>query len=464
MSTNVITEAYPRACIIAAPSSGSGKTVITIGLIRALVNQGYRVQPYKNGPDYLDVTWQGFAAGKASYNLDTWMIKRDILTSHFHETLSGNDIGIIEGAMGLYDGYEGTINGSTADLAIMLKLPVILVIDCEGLSGSVAPIVYGFKQYNKKCSIAGIILNNTSSSKHEKYCREALVDINIQVLGCIPRNAKLNLNHRHLGLIAASDDLKTEKTINEISSIIEKNIDLELLYKTMKCLPNACFKSLPYYKNHRICKIAIAKDEAFHFYYQANLDLLEKNGAELVFFSPLKNKTLPSGINGLYIGGGYPEEYAELLSKNTSMRMSIYEFSINYGCIYAECGGYMYLGRMLIKNKFAWPMCGIFDIDFEMNENKRKCLGYRKVKQLINTVLGEKNLSFRGHEFHYSNCIEPEKYNIPFSIVSRSDERTLNSGMSKLNTLASYIHIHFLSNPAIPENFITNCTKCKTIL
>ena len=351
---------------------------------------------------------QSYAAGKSSYNLDTWMISRDTLTSHFHETLSGNDIGIIEGAMGLYDGYEGTINGSTADLAIMLNLPVILIIDCKGMSGSVAPIVYGFKHYNENCRIAGIILNNIGSSKHENYCRDALSDINIPVLGCIPRNTKLTLNHRHLGLIAASDDLKTEQTIDELSSIIEMNIDLDLLYQSTKCLPIASFNSIPDNNNNSSCKIAVAKDEAFHFYYQANLDLLVKNGAELVFFSPLRDKKLPSGIKGLYIGGGYPEEYAEQLSQNTSMRMSIYEFSLNYGCVYAECGGYMYLGRMLIKNEFAWPMCGIFDIDFEMNENKRKCLGYRTVNQLINTVLGETNISFRGHEFHYSHCTEPD--------------------------------------------------------
>ena len=183
-----------------------------------------------------------------------------------------------------------------------------------------------------------------------------------------------------------------------------------------------------------------------------------------MFFSPLRYKKKPTGIKGLYIGGGYPEEYAEQLSQNTSMRMSIYEFSLNYGCVYAECGGYMYLGRMLIKNEFAWPMCGIFDIDFEMNENKRKCLGYRTVNQLINTVLGETNISFRGHEFHYSHCTEPDNSDTPFSIVSRSNDSSSKTGMSKLNTLASYIHIHFLSNPVIPINFIKNCGKCKALL
>ncbi len=454
---------FSRACIIAAPESGSGKTVITLGILRALVNRGYCVQPFKTGPDYLDGTWHTIAAKKNSYNLDTWMIDRAVLIDHFNSLTAKSDYTVIEGVMGLYDGFEGTIEGSTADLAISLGIPVILVIDCKGMSGSIAPIVYGFKHFNDTCRISGVILNNTGSEGHEAYLREALKNVNVPVLGCIPRNDTMALNHRHLGLVTAENDVETDRKIDEIASVIENHLDLDKLCKVLEdrnTIKNSNYTINVY--NPAQCRIAVAKDAAFHFYYQANLDLLINYGAELVYFSPLSDKKLPPDIQGVYLGGGYPELYAQQLSENESMRNSIVEFADNFGCIYAECGGYMYLGCKLQQKDISWPMCGVFDNDFEMNNDKRMHLGYRSVTLRVDSFLGKSGLSFRGHEFHYSNFTGSETANPPYSVVTRLGNDPIAAGSHKRNVLASYIHVHYLSCPELAENFVKACIKTKS--
>jgi cobyrinic acid a,c-diamide synthase len=452
-----------RTCIIAAPESGSGKTVITLGILRALINRGYRVQPFKTGPDYLDGTWHTVAAKRNSYNLDTWMIDRALLIEHFHSLTVKCEYAVIEGVMGLYDGFEGTIDGSTADLAMSLDIPVVLVIDCKCMSGSVAPIVYGFKHFNDTCRISGVILNNTGSEGHEAYLREAMKNVNVPVLGCIPRNDKMVLNHRHLGLVTAENGSETDRKMDEIASVIENHVDLDNLCKILECRNTRTDRNYDADVHFPArCRIAVAKDAAFHFYYQANLDLLIKSGAELVYFSPLSDKKLPLDIQGVYLGGGYPELYVQQLSENESMRNSIIEFADNYGCVYAECGGYMYLGFKLLQNGISWPMCGVFDNDFEMNNDKRMHLGYRSVTLRADSFLGKSGLSFRGHEFHYSNFTGSEIVNPPFTIATRSGSDPIAAGSHKKNVLASYVHVHFLSCPELAENFVNACIKIKS--
>jgi cobyrinic acid a,c-diamide synthase len=446
----------PGAVVIAAPRSGSGKTTVALGLMRALKRKGLKVQPYKAGPDYLDGSWHQAVCGTASYNLDTWMVDRDVLRHHFGATLQGHDIGIVEGVMGLYDGYEGTITGSTADLAMLLGIPVVLVVDCKGASGSVAPLTAGFRDFRKECRFAGVVCNNVASDTHEKYLREAFVSTDIPVLGCIRRDESLRLEHRHLGLVAAKDH--EDKVLEAMADAVLRQVDLALLVAAASHVefPGALPAAKPC-----TCRIAVARDAAFHFYYQANLDLLIREGAELVFFSPLSDTQLPDDIHGLYLGGGYPEVHAEQLADNGSMRRCIKEFSHRSGCVFAECGGYMYLGAHLQKDGVPWPMCGVFGCSFSMADGKRKMLGYREATTTSETLLGPKGTLVRGHEFHYSYCDQIEEHDAPFQTTPRNGHTGQPAGRLTAQTLGSYLHIHFLSNRSVAASFVSACQKFK---
>ncbi len=455
----------PSACVIAAAASGSGKTTVSLGIMRALARKRLRVRPFKAGPDYLDGTYHALAAGSPSYNLDAWMIDATRLRDHFCSSLAGNDIGIVEGSMGLYDGFEGTMKGSTADLARTLGIPVILLVDCKGMSGSVAPLVSGFKHFRKDVHVAGVILNRTGSERHFRYLKQALASVDIKVVGHLPRNEEMALEHRHLGLFAAQFGGITEEKIARIADAVEKTIELELLIHL--CVEvnrvvapgnsGTLFRTTSAIQ--RKCRIAVARDEAFHFYYQANLDMLEAAGAELVFFSPLKDAALPRGIDGLLLGGGYPEEHAVELSGNMTMRESIRNFSSANGCIYAECGGYMYLGEHLKKDETCLQMCGIFPLDFHMNEGSRKSLGYREIVLAFDSVIGSAGTTMRGHEFHYSTQEQEwsDAGQAAFMISSRNGSAPMPAGMSVRNTIGSYLHVHFLSCPAIAHHFVASC-------
>lgn len=456
-----------RSCVIAATSSGSGKTTLSLGIMRALARKGLRVRPFKAGPDYLDGTYHALAAGNTSYNLDTWMIDAARITCHFRSCLAGHDIGIVEGVMGLYDGFEGSMEGSTADLARTLGIPVILLVDCKGMSGSVAPLVSGFIHFRPDVHIGGVILNRTGSERHVRYLKEALAEVDIAVVGHLPRNEELALEHRHLGLFAAQFGGITEEKIGKIADAVEKTIDLDLLERLCSrvdanALPDDCSGRIEMeFVTKQACRIAVARDEAFHFYYQANLDMLKAAGAELVFFSPLKDAALPRDINGLLLGGGYPEEYAGELAKNVTMRESIRTFSCANGCIYAECGGYMYLGDHLEKGGTSLPMCGVFPAGFSMNAGAVKSLGYREITLAFDTVIGPSGSVMRGHEFHYSSQKQAASGMgpAPFMISSRNASAPAPAGMSVRNTIGSYLHVHFLSCPALADHFVASCMK-----
>jgi cobyrinic acid a,c-diamide synthase len=451
----------PPSCIIAAPASGSGKTTLALGVMRALTRRGLKVQPYKAGPDYLDGTYHTLATGTPSYNLDCWMIDAKVLSDHFSALLCGKDTGIIEGAMGLFDGFEGTIEGSSAQLAALLGIPVLLVVDCKGMSGSVAPLVNGFAAFRPDVKIAGVILNRTGSERHVRYLKEALTVIDIPVVGYLPREDSLALEHRHLGLIAAQHGGSTEQKIDAIAGAVEKTVDLDLLLRLCRGAPEQMRPVKTIGRKKCSCRIAVARDAAFHFYYQANLDLLEQEGAELAFFSPLRDVSLPEGTDGVLLGGGYPEEHAAALADNEGMRTAIRTFSETGRCVYAECGGFMYLGDHLEKEGNGYPMCGVFPVGFCMNDRKRKSLGYREITLAVETILGPEGTNARGHEFHYSLIKEyPGILCAPFSILPRIVSKAPEpAGMAIRNTVGSYLHIHFLSNPVLARNIVDSCNR-----
>ncbi len=453
----VIKKQNPKACIISSTGSGSGKTTLSLAVMRLLYDIGFKVRPFKNGPDYLDGTWHRAATGSTSYNLDTWLMEDRELKSVFASSIEGYDIGIIEGAMGLYDGYEGGHKGSTADLSTLLDIPVILIVDCKGKSGSVAPLVYGFINYNPGCSVSGVILNNLGSRKHAEYCAQALKQIDVNVIGAIPYDESIKIPERHLGLVAASYS-KDNELISNISEMISGYLCTDSLLAAMKGIDGCKKRSSGRVSARKKCRIGVAYDKAFCFYYQANLDLLQEYGADLIYFSPIDDKSLPDDIDGIYIGGGYPEIFAEELSSNTGILQKIRSFSGMGGRIYAECGGYMYLGKHLEYKDVIRPMCNLFEGEFAMNHGSRKRLGYREIVFDRDTLLGHKGMKIKGHEFHYSyrkdnNGIDT----LPFVISPRKGGKARTVGVCTENILASYIHIHFLSCPEAAGYFVESC-------
>ncbi len=452
----------PKACIIAAPRSGSGKTTITLGIMKLLSDKGFTVQPFKVGPDYLDPLWHQRAANNPSYNLDTWMASPGMLRVHFSEKIKGKDYGIIEGVMGLYDGFESRLEGSTAHCAMTLDVPVILVVDCKGMSGSVAPLLLGFENFNHDCIISGVILNNIGSQRHEQYCRDALAECHATIIGVVYRDESLQLSHRHLGLERPINNEEITKKLEKFCSVVEEHMDLQLLDDAMDEIKGGV--TVPVRRNSSdTIRLAVAYDEAFHFYYQSNFDLLKAAGAELTFFSPLSDSKLPDNIHGLYLGGGYPELYAQQLSNNFGMRQQIRDFAEKEGIILAECGGFMYLGASLHKNEQTWPMCTVFDTEFIMHESKRKKLGYREIELSEDSILGSSGTIIRGHEFHYSHCINENKcsYLKPFKVKSRHGRESYSSGCIYKHTVGSYLHLYFLSQPKVPEMIVEVCKVFK---
>ena len=460
--------------VIAAPSSGSGKTTLTIGLMAAF-SERMSVQGYKAGPDYIDSGYHTLATGRVSRNLDTWMMPKERVIETF--TRNAAELSIIEGVMGLFDGYSGSSEeGSTAEIAKLLDAPVVLMIDVRSMVRSAAALALGFKRFDPDLNLVGVILNRVASDRHSDMVREAIEEIGIKVYGAIPRDEKLRVPERHLGLYMAGEREDVSKEfINYAKNVVSKHIDLPALEKIAHAAPNP-HPSLPpkgegikfspprgeIKEGGGLPRIAIAQDEAFCFYYEDNFDLLRQAGAELIFFSPLHDTSLPKNISGLYLGGGYPELYAEKLSQNNAMRTALKNTIASGLPTYAECGGLMVLTEKFIaEDGIEYPMLGAVP-GFTRLTQKLK-MGYREVVALENSPLLLKGQKARGHEFHYSEWILPsEKNAFPYEIQSRRNEEARPEGFIKENLLASYVHLHFASNPKLAKNFVTASLAYKT--
>jgi cobyrinic acid a,c-diamide synthase len=497
--------------IIAGTHSGVGKTTIAIGLMAALRKRGMTVQPFKAGPDYIDPSFHRMICGRPSYNLDTWMMGVDGVKRIFHKVMantevekmrsledekkistsqslnlltSASTIGIIEGVMGLFDGKDdnnspNTPSGSTAHIAKVLKLPIILIVDAKAMAQSAGAIVYGFERFAPDVKIAGVIFNRVGSERHFYMLKQAVEDrCNANVLGYIPRDEEISLPERHLGLVMAGDRVVSGQwsvVSKRLVSLIERFVDIKGILRIANCgLRIADSKSKIQRPIHwmgapksEIIRIAVAMDDAFCFYYQENLDMLKELGAELVFFSPLKNKRLPKGIKGIYLGGGYPELYAKRLSANKLLAREIKDLAERNIPIYAECGGLMYLGKGLkdLKDR-RYDMVGLFSYISKMTK-KRMVLGYREVIATKDCPFMDKGEKIRGHEFHYSNIDEPSNKikkvyqltNPPTPPFRKGGKKGGLEGYLYKNTLSSYIHLHFGSNPEFAKGFIEKCRR-----
>lgn len=418
-----------NAFLIAAPRSNSGKTLITLGLIKALCRKSKVVQPYKCGPDYIDPMHHSIVSGRPSYNLDTWMENPQQVKNIFNTHLKNADIGIVEGVMGLFDGADKD-KGSSAEIARLLSLPVILVVDASSVAYSVAPLLHGFKNFDKRIQLAGVIFNKTGSDAHAQILEEAATDAGVITLGHIPRDKRLAIESRHLGLHLPGETANTE-IIDIAANLVEKHINLDRLLETSRYELLAVEDAVPFSPTKKL-NIAIAQDKAFNFTYRANLDALQALG-KIQFFSPLNDTKLPD-VDVVWLPGGYPELFAKELSANTAMQNEIKAAADSGKTIIAECGGMMYLGKTLIdKDKQKFEMTGIFDFVTTF-ENMKLHLGYRQV-DINDTCL-------KGHEFHYSELLlNNDTGYIEHAKTAMGNEIPMPIFKRK-NCWASYMHLY----------------------
>jgi len=439
--------------IIAGTSSGVGKTSITTAIIHGINQKRYSVQPFKAGPDFIDPSYLTSVSGKVAYNLDVWLMgKKGVLKSFIQNSQA--DLSVIEGVMGYYDGFSGKSNyASTYDVANITKSKVILVLDASKMARSIAATALGFKNFEKNSRICGVILNKVGSKKHEQLCRDSLKKTGLPIFGVIPREIDLQLESRHLGLIPVREKLSLDKKIKSIAKSLSGFIEINKIIKISKDVSD-----LPQILNKKNQKkqvrIAVALDESFNFYYADNLNSLRRLGAEIVFFSPVSDKKIPS-CDGIYIGGGFPEVKGDLLQRNDQMKKLIKKSAEDGLPIYAECGGLMYLTKSISSRSGRFKMVGLFDAVTVM-EQKLK-LNYTSAKIRSNSIFSLQTKIIKGHEFHYSKLDLISKdskfaYDLSIGIGIQGKK----DGLIAYNTLASYMHVHF-SNSPIANNFIKAC-------
>ena len=460
--------------LIAAPQSGSGKTTTSLAIMAGLVRRGATVTPFKCGPDFIDPGYHRLVTGRPSVNLDGWMCGEEFVRQTFLSSVAtrsneaGKAIAVIEGVMGLFDGIGASSReGSSAQIAAITGAPVVLVVNARGMAASAAALVKGFAGFDPQIRLAGVIFNNVGSEHHAALLKEALGSNCPEIIcfGCIPRDESLVIPSRHLGLVTADDNPLSDTFIEGLADMAERCLDLDQL-------AGLCFDSAqPMDNSKRLvngveprARIAVARDPAFCFMYEDNLRLLEDAGAELAFFSPLIDAELPADIHGIYLPGGYPELYAGQLEKNDSMKMSIRTAVAADIPVYAECGGFVYLtlGIDASDNQSAADFVGVFPARCHMLP-RRKALGYRQVELARDTIIGAREAVARGHEFHYSEIrMMPEEVERCYR-VSRQGVTLGTEGFRIRNCLASYIHLHFGSNPEIAGTFVTACREQRTI-
>lgn len=418
--------------LIGATSSGCGKTTFTIGLLRALRNRGCSVQPFKCGPDYIDSHFHKLAAGIESVNLDSWFSSKENLHRLYHKYQQGSQICVVEGVMGLFDGYDD-MRGSSAEIALELGIPVILLVNACSVAYSVAPLLYGYIHFFPHINIKGVVFNQTASASQEKCLKSACKDVGVECLGFIPRVMDIDIPSRHLGL-TLDREFRTEQLIDKISRIIDEHVDIQRLLELCGRESDVACNNLVAASPRRNLKIAVACDEAFNFIYKENIESLKKDG-EVLFFSPLNDEFLPQA-DLVYLPGGYPEFFLKELSSNKTMIDSIKNHVERGGKIFAECGGMMYLCRSVVgMDNIAYPMVGIYAQDATMTDMHLH-LGYRKF-----FYNGEE---WRGHEFHFSSIAYPGNDLKSIAQQFDADGNAVNTPiLTYKNAIAGYTHLYW---------------------
>ncbi|HIF4662175.1 TPA: cobyrinate a,c-diamide synthase [Citrobacter koseri] len=447
-----------HAFILAGTGSGCGKTTVTLGLLSLLKRRGMRVQPCKVGPDYLDTGWHSAVCGSASRNLDSFMLPEPVLNALFCEHMQQADVAVIEGVMGLYDGYGTDPNYcSTAAMAKQLGCPVILLVDGKAVSTSIAATVMGFQHFDPDLNIAGVIVNRVNSETHYQLLKTAIERYcSLPVLGYVPGVEGVALPERHLGLITARESVVNQQPWQDFADTLERTLDIDALLSLsqLTALPAGEWPALPDPQAGKGLTVAIADDEAFNFYYPDNIKLLERTGVTMTCFSPLHDSTLPE-CQMIWLGGGYPELHAAALAANTPMLAQMRAAHQRGVAIYAECGGLMYLGSTLEDaSGEIHRMVDVIPGHSKMGKRLTR-FGYCEAQAREQTLLAAAGEVLRGHEFHYSDFL-PEN---PAVMACRKvrDGKTLqewSGGWQVGNTFASYLHVHFAQRPAMLNHWL----------
>lgn len=452
-----------KRLLVAGTHSGSGKTTTAIGLMAALAGRGLRVQPFKVGPDYIDTAYHTLASGWPSRNLDDWMLPLSTLRHLFCRSACQADIALVEGVMGLYDGIGSGSQGSTAAVAKTINAPVVLVVDTAGMSTSAAAQVLGYQRFDPGLDLRGVILNRAYPGRHYESMKEAIERAaGVAVLGCLPPDREVSLPSRHLGLVPSAEMAGIRGRLERLVHLIENHIDLELLCKIASdAAPlkedDSPLSNFPAGGPPRV-KLAVARDSAFNFYYQDSLDLLSDLGAEIEFFSPLEDSCVPPDADGLYLGGGFPEVFADELARNRPMLESLRRRLHEGLPCYAECGGLMYLtGSIAELEGENRPMVGFLGGASRMTAGLQR-FGYVEIEFTMPNILGCPGEKIRGHEFHHS-VVEGVDAPGSYRVTSALKEKDWTCGFVRNNVLAGYPHIHFWSNPKMAANLVKSCRR-----
>ncbi len=445
------------AIVIAGERSGTGKTTVTLALLAALKQRSNRVQSFKVGPDYIDPMFHHYVTGRPCRNLDPVLTSESYVQECFSTHSSVAEYSLVEGVMGLFDGAGGTSDySSTAHIARLLDLPVVLVLDCSRLSRSIAAIAHGYKTFDPRINIAGVVLNRVGSDRHLELLSSALEPLQLPILGVMRRQDDITIPDRHLGLIPTAELENLNAVIDQLAELAKTSFDWERL---LPLLENKCIDTIPIpaEKIESKIRIAIARDSAFNFYYPDNLDILVNLGAELVDWSPLHD-TVPANIQGLYFGGGFPEVFAEELASNHQALFAVRE-AIQAGMpTYAECGGLMYLCEQIVDfSEKSYQMVGTIPSIATMG--KRLTLGYRQATATQDSPMMKSNSQVWGHEFHRSSLVTESEKPLFHMQGYNSKQAIKSEGWQIHQVHASYLHLHFGGNLEIPTRFLQYCTK-----
>jgi cobyrinic acid a,c-diamide synthase len=454
--------------LVSGTASGVGKTTVALAIMAGLRRRGLAVQPFKCGPDFLDTGHHTRVCGRTARNIDTWMLSVEANRSVLRSAARGADVLIAEGMMGLFDGKNGSMEiGSSAEIAKLLRLPVVLVVDAATSARSVAAVVLGFESFDADLRLAGVVLNRVAGEGHFAMLREAIEgSCKTGVLGWLPLEAAIAIPERHLGLHGAAEvDAQWQETAQDaLASIAERHLDLDGLLKLECALDFAEAASVrgTGFDDRDIVRIGVAADQAFSFYYEDNLDLLRERGAEILRFSPLSDASLPPGLDALYLGGGYPELHAERLSCNRPMLEDVRTFVASGKPVYAECGGMMYLSERLQVEGQSYAMVGALPLAIEMTDRLVQ-FGYVTVELTEDCLLGRKGTVVRGHSFHHSRIVSRDElatsYHVQYSMSGKEELEGYRQG----SVLAGYIHLHFRANPAVAENFVAAIRRVRSL-
>lgn len=455
----------PKAFVIAGPASGVGKTTVTLGLMAALRRRGLTVQPFKCGPDFIDPGHHSRVCQRASRNLDGWMLSAEVNRGIFLQHAASADVSVVEGVMGLFDGASRSSNaGSTAATATLLHLPVVLVIDASHMAASAAALVHGFATFDPSVRLAGVIFNQVAGATHYRLLHDAVERAGrVRALGYLPHDQRLRIPERYLGLVTSGEGILSAEAVACLADLVEDHIDLDGL---LDVAANVVLHSddRPAAPVRVRARIGVARDHAFCFYYEDNVDALRRAGAEVVDFSPMHDADLPRGLDALYFGGGYPELWADALSANHTMRAHVKRFIAADHPVYAECGGLMYLAEHIQgADGQRWPMVGALPWTVVMTERLQR-FGYVEVTFTHDCVLGPAGTTARGHSFHCSQIDGSTEgistaYRLHYTLADVDDAEGFIAG----SVLASYIHLHFLSTPALASTFVRHAARSRLL-